>query len=245
MDANDTQGIQALLEQLQHSQAWKDAVASSHPDGSPQHILDTPQSNSAPQAVSVAALLSQLQTEPRPNVVDTLQNHHHLAAFQNDASESSFSMTLPASNNSVHRVDDHRYLTFQQALPLIARKSASPSFAEALKAMKQEQEILEIKLSDERKAILSKYETRVNVAKTKASMIGSGISRHEANMLVDAFEKELKRFDVERVLPAWDGLVLQQQEALFQMGVPTMFATTELSEREKQQKIMQVLEGLI
>ncbi|KAH7875999.1 hypothetical protein F5879DRAFT_980062 [Lentinula edodes] len=244
MDANDTQGIQALLEQLQHSQAWKDAVASSYPDGSPQHILDTPQSSSAPQAVSVAALLSQLQTEPHPNVVDTSQNHH-LAAFQNDASESSFSMTLPASNNSVHRVDDHRYLTFQQALPLIARKSASPLFAEALKAMKQEQEILEIKLSDERKAILSKYETRVNVAKTKASMIGSGISRHEANMLVDAFEKELKRFDVERVLPAWDGLVLQQQEALFQIGVPTMFATTELSEREKQQKIMQVLEGLI
>lgn len=135
MFIKDTQGIQALLEQLQHSQAWKDAVASSYPDGSPQHILDTPQSSSAPQAVSVAALLSQLQTEPHPNVVDTSQNHH-LAAFQNDASESSFSMTLPASNNSVHRVDDHRYLTFQQALPLIARKSASPLFAEALKAVR-------------------------------------------------------------------------------------------------------------
>lgn len=51
-------------------------------------------------------------------------------------------------------------------------------------------------------------------------------------MLSDAFEKELKRFDVERVLPAWDGLVLQQQEALAQMGVPTMVSTTDPSLRE-------------
>jgi hypothetical protein len=51
-------------------------------------------------------------------------------------------------------------------------------------------------------------------------------------MLVQAYERELKRFDAERVLPAWDGLVTSQQAALAQLKVPTMFPTAVKTDRE-------------
>lgn len=44
-------------------------------------------------------------------------------------------------------------------------------------------------------------------------------------MMSSAFRKELQKFDAERVLPAWDGLVSKQQTALENLGVPTMFNT--------------------
>jgi hypothetical protein len=43
----------------------------------------------------------------------------------------------------------------------------------------------------------------------------------------DNFRKELKKFDVERVLPAWDALVRGQQARLEALKVPTMFVTSE------------------
>jgi len=46
-------------------------------------------------------------------------------------------------------------------------------------------------------------------------------------MITDAFEKEIRKFDHERVIPAWDGLVARQQAALAQAHVPTMFVTGE------------------
>ncbi|KAJ3734501.1 hypothetical protein DFJ43DRAFT_1062976 [Lentinula guzmanii] len=233
MDINDSAGIRALLEQLETSQAWQDTVASSHPND-PPHTVDPSSAPSVAPPLSVAALLSQLQTGSQSEIADIQSDP---VATPSHALQSSLSIS------SVPReVDSQRSLTFQQALPLIASQSANPRFCETLKSMKKEQDVLEMKLSDERKAILSKYEARVQVAKTKASMIGSGISRHEANMLLDAVAKELKQFDVERVLPAWDGLALQQQEALAQVGVPTI---TDATKRKEQQKIMQVLEGLM
>jgi hypothetical protein len=51
-------------------------------------------------------------------------------------------------------------------------------------------------------------------------------------MLSQAYEKELKRFDAERVLPAWDGLVTKQQTALARLQIPTMFPTTVKADRE-------------
>ena len=46
------------------------------------------------------------------------------------------------------------------------------------------------------------------------------------------FEEELTKFDRERVMPAWDGLVARQQAALERLGVPSMFVTEEGTERE-------------
>ena len=51
-------------------------------------------------------------------------------------------------------------------------------------------------------------------------------------MLSDAYEKELKKFDAERVLVAWDGLVTKQQATLESLQVPTMFKTDITTDRE-------------
>ena len=51
-------------------------------------------------------------------------------------------------------------------------------------------------------------------------------------MMSDAFRQELRKFDAQRVLPAWDGLVAKQQARLEALGVPAMFPTTSKSDRE-------------
>jgi hypothetical protein len=51
-------------------------------------------------------------------------------------------------------------------------------------------------------------------------------------MMNDAFRKELQKFDAERVLFAWDGLLQKQQSSLEALGVPTMFPTDLQADRE-------------
>jgi len=41
----------------------------------------------------------------------------------------------------------------------------------------------------------------------------------------DTFRKELSKFDMERAIPAWDGLATKQQLNLEILGVPTLFVT--------------------
>lgn len=48
----------------------------------------------------------------------------------------------------------------------------------------------------------------------------------------EAFRKELQKFDVERAMAAWDGLISKQQTELESLGVPSMFPTSEVAERE-------------
>ncbi|TFY78100.1 hypothetical protein EWM64_g5910 [Hericium alpestre] len=112
--------------------------------------------------------------------------------------------------------------------------------------MKREQDQLEKKLWEERQAIKKKHEEKVKVAKTKASMVGAGgLSKHEADMFSDAVRKELQKFDAERAVPAWDGLVAKQQAVLEALAVPTMFVTSSTSDVEKQQRVMQVLQNVV
>ena len=47
----------------------------------------------------------------------------------------------------------------------------------------------------------------------------------------DLFEKELQKFDSDRVLPAWDALVTRQQAALEEAAVPAMFESNETATR--------------
>jgi hypothetical protein len=51
-------------------------------------------------------------------------------------------------------------------------------------------------------------------------------------MMSNAYRKEMGRFDTQRALVAWDGLVVKQQIALENMGVPSMFATDIPIDRE-------------
>lgn len=46
-------------------------------------------------------------------------------------------------------------------------------------------------------------------------------------MLQDAYQTEMRKFDKERVLPAWDGLMARQQGQLETLGVPNMFVTSD------------------
>lgn len=82
--------------------------------------------------------------------------------------------------------------------------------------------------------------------------------------MTDAYSKEMRKFDAERVLVAWDGLVAKQQAALENLWVPTMFVTSAKANREvrytfiqsgindliclmrmqRQQRVVQVLEGI-
>ena len=50
--------------------------------------------------------------------------------------------------------------------------------------------------------------------------------------MTDAFCRELKQFDKERALPAWDGLISRQQSTLETLGVPTMFPTSKETDRQ-------------
>jgi hypothetical protein len=46
----------------------------------------------------------------------------------------------------------------------------------------------------------------------------------------DALQKELRKFDAERVLPTWDKLVQRQQSCLEALKVPAMFVTNDPSD---------------
>lgn len=51
-------------------------------------------------------------------------------------------------------------------------------------------------------------------------------------MIVDAHKKEIRKFDTNRALSAWDSLVSQQQLKLQKLKVPTMHITSESPARE-------------
>jgi hypothetical protein len=53
-----------------------------------------------------------------------------------------------------------------------------------------------------------------------------------SKMMSDTFRRETRKFDLERVLPAWDGLITKQQSALHELGVPLMFVTSSKSDVE-------------
>ncbi|TFK56032.1 hypothetical protein OE88DRAFT_1641774 [Heliocybe sulcata] len=251
---NDPNGIKALLDQLRTSQAWQDSVASGNPD---EAVPQTQPSEPPPTQphTSIASLLSQLQPSPSyafTNVEATLPKPHPPRPTPSQAATA----VLPSSA----RKQDVRWLSFQQALPHIAQLSDDLSFSSTIAQiwkMKEEQVALETQLHEERKAILRKHEEKVKVARTKGYIVG-GLSRHEADwqsleygdahtsqMMSDAFRKELRKFDFERALTAWDGLVTKQQAALEGLGVPGMFITDASADREHQEEAEDDILGVL
>ncbi|KAJ7477147.1 hypothetical protein B0H11DRAFT_1809359 [Mycena galericulata] len=250
---NDPAGVKALLDRLRASQAWQNLV------NTPEHTPASEPTPAPPTAgattSSVAALLSQLNAAPPPEPVEDPRRH----VSSSNSNPGPNSNPTPTPNLKLSQspstsvppappppvTEDVRSLTFQQALPRLAQLTDDPALVAALEKLKQEQDKLERALWAERAAIRAKYDEKVKVAKTRATLIGTGISKHEAEMLSQAYEKDLKRFDAERVLPAWDGLVTSQQAALAQLRVPTMFPTAVKPDRERQQRVIQVLEGIV
>ncbi|KIJ19850.1 hypothetical protein PAXINDRAFT_107328 [Paxillus involutus ATCC 200175] len=136
-------------------------------------------------------------------------------------------------------------MSFQQALLHLTRLSGNPEFVASVARLQQEQKDLEQQLWEERRAIHRKHEEKVRVARAKAALIGAGLSKHEADMMNDAYRRDLQRFGAERALLAWDALIQKQQAALEGLGVPTMFPTTSQANCEKQRRVVQVLEGIV
>ncbi|KAF8974712.1 hypothetical protein BDZ97DRAFT_45472 [Flammula alnicola] len=219
---------------------------------------------------SVASLLSQLSAEAADSFTPTDFSYGY-ANVQN-ASEIppppplSFSHpAIPSASVTFAEepTEDRRNFTFLQSLPVISELADTPTFADTIKKMKNDQQDLERHLWAEREAIYTKYQEKLKVAQNKAQMIGTVVSQHELNvrlvhisstetdvipfyqMVTDAFKKEIYRFDHERVIPAWDGLVSRQQNELAQIGVPTMFGTSDVQDREKQQQVISLLENIV
>ncbi|KAF9468856.1 hypothetical protein BDZ94DRAFT_1244758 [Collybia nuda] len=256
---NDPAGVKALLDQLRVSQAWQDITTSSLPEpDSPSANIDERANVPAPPAVStatsasVASLLSQLQASSSPSIyipnAPSINTHKRSFGWPTIPSQQLHGPAPPLLSEAAlpsTRKDTSSY-TFQQALPHIAQLADDPKFVEAIRKMKDEQDKIERQLWEDRRAIYKKYEEKVKVATTKATITGDGkISKHEAEMIHAAFKKDLEKFDRESVLLAWDGLISKQQVTLAQHGVPTMFTTNQGKDRERQQRVMQVLEGIL
>ncbi|EJF63051.1 alpha/beta-hydrolase [Dichomitus squalens LYAD-421 SS1] len=305
----DASAIQALLDQLKSSDAWRKVanpnavIPATNPHESlseravPDQLVMRPQDDhegagfeetdesmhvdtltsassdmeACSKLPSVAALLSQLQSS---NALNSAVAGTSLPPVPIGISSAHAPLRPGRSQNAgpdmAPGIDTHqrapqtpsenvRACSFQQALPHLARLSQDLDVLRMLTTMKSEQIELERQLWHERREIQRKHEERVRTARTKANIIGAGLTQYEADAMTDSFRAELRKFDRERALPAWDGLVTKQQIALEALGVPAMFPSTEVTDREvralygiplmmlmwnattqRQQKIMQV-----
>ncbi|KAG2756710.1 hypothetical protein P692DRAFT_201699392, partial [Suillus brevipes Sb2] len=208
----DPAGIKALLEQLRSSQAWQESIGSGNanppPTSTPAPTTTTPQATPSltqPPATttdvskpssSVADLLSQLNSSERkiparPTSRFTTQQPS-LQLPQPPTHRST-----PDDKPATTQGQDLRTMSFQQALPRLTQLAESADFVATIAHLREEQKDLERQLWEERQAIHSKHENKVK--NCIDALIGGGISQHEADMLNDAFRKELLKFDAERV----------------------------------------------
>ncbi|KIJ70402.1 hypothetical protein HYDPIDRAFT_23513 [Hydnomerulius pinastri MD-312] len=252
---NDPAGIKALLEQLRSSQAWQETVSANPSQSEPEQpapaqapVPSPPAEERQPESAevadaapstSVASLLSQLRSSEWAsipnNTPSSSQARSALTASRQISQPPQITSPFqpdqrpprPASGGtpSSTRAQDVRSMSFQQALPLLTQLAGNPEFVASVARLQEEQKDLERQLWEERSTIHRKHEEKVKVARTKASLIGAGLSKHEADMMNDAYRRDLQRFDAERVLLAWDALTQKQQAALETLGVPTMFPT--------------------
>ena len=243
MNPPDPASVKALLEQLRVSQAWQEIQASAvstSPDATASVAAasegDATTAGPSSATATVAELLAQLKSPPH---TAASVPRYDLPAPQPPQQAPPTPQSPPITR------PDTKHRTFQHALPLIARLGEDPAFLNALSEMRAEQNRLEDQLWAEREAIHHKYTDKVKAAQIKATMIGAGITAHEARMLQDAYQRELRKFDQGRVLHAWESLISKQQARLESLGVPNMSVGSQQQVREKQAQIMQVLVGLL
>jgi len=140
---------------------------------------------------------------------------------------------------------DLRKLTYQQALPYLARLSEDPTFRAVFLKLQGDQKLTEQILWDERTTITTTFEEKMKLASVKARISGIALSSNEIQRIQVAHCSALEKHLTERVRPAWDGLVSKHQSEMERLGVPTMFVTQDRVDRERQQKVMSVLENIM
>ncbi|KAF5333574.1 hypothetical protein D9611_002295 [Ephemerocybe angulata] len=261
---NDPAAVAALLEQLQASNVWQQIVSEQAQSAAVPVSAPEPEPAPAPADSEVSDAPSHRQCLPAcmgrafdasgnqqlpicsPSIIITPK----LVFISRIRCQPGLAigLFLPPPGPAAPSVPplNPRSCTFQEALPLLSRLGADSVFVAAINRLRQDQDSLERKLWTDREAIQRKYADKVKVAKTQATIIGAdGLSKHDAMMLQDAYQREIRKFDKERVLSAWDALAARQQAQLEALGVPNMFVTSEPKDKERQKQIIQVLVGLV
>ncbi|KZV90501.1 hypothetical protein EXIGLDRAFT_770740 [Exidia glandulosa HHB12029] len=230
----DPAGVKALLEQLKSSDSWQ-TLSSSLP--APPPMSSAPLEPSASASAATSSQISSLLSKLKNPVAD--DNARATTSTPTPRTDSP-----PLAEPRRSHVDP-RKMTFQQALPHLGRLAENERVRVALQRIQEEQRELEQKLADAREDLVQKQRGRVDEQRKIAKITGGGITQYTAQSLNRTFERELIAFDQERVLVAWDDLVTKQQVELERLGVPTMFVTQVQSDRDRQQRVIQVLEGIL
>lgn len=266
---NDPEGVTALLESLRKSQAWQELDAQNtanrkHEFHAPK-VPDDITSKIVRGPPSAEVEYAGKASEPSSNILSLLarlEPADPVTIKPTEAANTNHIINPSKVIPHIPRYTDHdvstlrsdkppkpspasvRNMNFTQALPIIANLASNDSVLQRLKKIREQQNSTERQLWEERNQIIKSQEEKIRVAQTKAAIIGVDMSEKEVQSLQASFIEDLRKFDLERILPAWDSLVASQQRALEEIGVPGIFPTKNKMEREKQQRIIQVLEGL-
>lgn len=122
------------------------------------------------------------------------------------------------SGSSNSSSDNLRHVSLAQALPHLARLSKDEKFLAALLKLKADQDAVEDKLAAQRR----------EMAKRKPTPTAN----------------QLREWDLDALI-RWDALYTQQQKGLEAMGVPCFYVTKDQGQRKKQERVFQVLAGLL
>ncbi|KAF9520756.1 hypothetical protein BS47DRAFT_1481137 [Hydnum rufescens UP504] len=259
----DPAGVQALLDSLRSSPVFAIPEKSTVPTAAPSDELSTSPSDPMPidSAIDGAASNPMVAAPTPVPRSSTLSSHlSSLLSRLQPLMPQSFTSgsAKPPTNSHVPGpvVDiragnadsvtpvpspDLRTISFQQSLTHLGRLLEDTSIVAALRKMKQEQEDMESRLWRGREVIIEKQKEKVGVALARARIINVNPTVREIDIMSAEFDKELDKYDRERVLVAWDELVERQQESLEKLGFPAMYVTSDQAERTKQQRIIQII----
>ncbi|KDN40880.1 hypothetical protein K437DRAFT_227106, partial [Tilletiaria anomala UBC 951] len=121
---------------------------------------------------------------------------------------------------------DLRNLTFAQALPTLTRLAQDETFLAALLQLKRDQDALEDELLAGRLKLTGERGEHLR---------GPGSALVQANAA--AYDR--------KILKRWDELRSSQQKHLQELGVPCFFCSTHKADIARQERVMQLLGGLL
>jgi len=145
LNINDPTGVQALLDQLRGSQAWKDITVpiegdapdssgnSDGPQTSPHSTDSNATSEIASTSTSVASLLSQLGSSPLWTAAGGPGSNTISQTTNTLPLPPTVPVPAPAPIVPVVAQEDIRSFTFQQALPRIAQLASDHGFITGIK----------------------------------------------------------------------------------------------------------------
>ncbi|KAG8961674.1 hypothetical protein FRC03_005082 [Tulasnella sp. 419] len=246
----DQDGLKALLESLRSSNALAHLItpptnllapstSAGHenetpsPSQSTEIVQDPPPDSSASSRVKM--LLAKLGPNPPLLQPDPPRQVHSLPSIN---SQDSVALETPPNEINL------RNLTYHQSLSHMSRILEDEKCVTTLRELQKDQENLERQLWDARNQIIRRHEKKVKDRETQEKILtgSTELSPEDRRRLDVDLERALKKFDLENVLPAWDAILTRQQNVLEELRIPTIYATTNSSERLRQQKIVRVLE---